>query len=114
MKIKLAFALGVILLLGGVVFGSGSTNTGFESVKSLLTSVCSGIKTLLPPISLLMFLGSGVVYAGGQFVGAETRARANVWATNMLIGAIIGLMIAAVVPTAIDVLYGGVSSGCNP
>ncbi|MCX6778480.1 MAG: hypothetical protein NT157_06395, partial [Candidatus Micrarchaeota archaeon] len=35
------------------------------------------------------------IYAIGQVLGSETRARATVWATAMLVGGIIGLIIAA-------------------
>ncbi|MFH1447725.1 MAG: hypothetical protein ABIG39_02580, partial [Candidatus Micrarchaeota archaeon] len=38
---------------------------------------------------------AGGIYAIGQVLGAETRARASVWATAMLVGGVIGLIIAA-------------------
>ena len=45
-----------------------------------------------------MLLIAGIIYAAGQIMGAETRARANVWATALLTGGMIGLLIAAAAP----------------
>ena len=64
-------------------------------ITTALQSICSTFKSIVPIIAFLMFITAGVVYAGGQVMGAETRARANVWATAMLIGGIIGLIMAA-------------------
>jgi hypothetical protein len=63
-----------------------------------------------------MFIMAGGVYAIGQVLGAETRARASVWATAMITGAVIGLVIYLVLPGLISWLYkGSAGSGerCN-
>lgn len=70
----------------------------------MVQDVCNGVRSIIPPLSALMFIGSGVVYVAGQFTGAEMRARAVVWATSMLIGALIGLLIVTVVPPALSIL----------
>ncbi|MEM4555064.1 MAG: hypothetical protein QXT25_04420 [Candidatus Anstonellaceae archaeon] len=78
-----------------------------SNIQSALSSFCSGIVSLLPIISMLMIVFAGVVYAGGQMMGAETRARANVWATAALVGAVIGILIVVVTPEVLKVMYGG-------
>ncbi len=60
-----------------------------------LNEICGNVKAIVPVVALLMFITAGAVYAAGQIMGAETRARANVWATAMLVGGIIGLILAA-------------------
>ncbi len=92
----------VLIMLVSVL--SAST---FDNLSSALKMLCSGIKNLIPIVSFLMVVAAGVVYAAGQLLGAETRARASVWATAMLIGAVIGLLIYAVAPTVLNALYGG-------
>ncbi|HQT45087.1 MAG TPA: hypothetical protein PLO51_03855 [Candidatus Micrarchaeota archaeon] len=62
---------------------------------------------MVPIVAMLMVVAGGVIYAGGQLMGAETRARANVWATSMLVGAVIGIMIRVVAPGILSVLYSG-------
>jgi len=64
-------------------------------IASSLNQICQTIKAIVPVVALLMFIIAGAVYAAGQVMGAETRARANVWSTAMLVGGIIGLIIAA-------------------
>ncbi|VVC02598.1 Uncharacterised protein [Candidatus Burarchaeum australiense] len=57
-----------------------------------------------------MLLIAGLIYAAGQIMGAETRARANVWATALLTGGIIGLLIAASAPYVLQ-LFGSFFTG---
>jgi hypothetical protein len=76
-----------VALLSNVVFAQG--------MVSALGTICANIKGVIPVVALLMFILAGGIYAIGQVLGAETRARASVWATAMLVGGIIGLIIAA-------------------
>jgi len=53
-----------------------------------------------------MIVLAGVIYAAGQMMGAETRARANVWATAALTGALIAILIYAIAPSVLRTMYG--------
>jgi hypothetical protein len=53
---------------------------------------------------MLLIILAAAVYAIGQIVGAETRARASVWATAMITGALIGIVIYLVVPGLIKLM----------
>jgi len=68
---------------------------------------------------MLMLVIAAVIYAAGQMMGAETRARANVWATAALVGALIGVLIIAIAPPVLNAMYAptgvGISAGiCTP
>ena len=78
-----------------------------SSVTSAVSQLCSGLTSLLPVASMLMVVVAGVIYAAGQLMGAETRARANVWATAALTGALIGVLIYAVAPAVLKTIYAG-------
>ncbi|MEM3609425.1 MAG: hypothetical protein QXO21_02625 [Candidatus Anstonellales archaeon] len=104
---KSAWILFLVLVINGFVLYSSNS---FDPIKNTASNVCKSLRTLLPPLSMLMLIGAGVVYVGGQFTGAETRSRANVWATNLLIGALIGLLIAAVAPVALESLMQNAAS----
>ncbi len=54
---------------------------------------------------MLMIVIAGVIYAVGQMMGAETRARANVWATAALVGAVIAILIVVIAPPVLDMIY---------
>ena len=71
-----------------------------------LSDLCGELKDLVPVAAMLMVLLASVIYATGQMMGAETRARANVWATSCLTGAIIGLLIASVAPPILASILG--------
>ena len=78
---------------------------GLSKVGEAADIMCSQLTAVLPVVSMLMVIGAGVVYAAGQMMGSETRARANTWATAMLIGAIIGILIVVVAPPILRLLY---------
>ncbi len=77
---------------------------GPETIQTALSSLCTTAQSLLGVAAVLLIILGAVVYAAGQMLGAETRARASVWATNMFIGAIIGILIYIVVPYIINIL----------
>ncbi|OIO21348.1 hypothetical protein COV61_01355 [Candidatus Micrarchaeota archaeon CG11_big_fil_rev_8_21_14_0_20_47_5] len=97
---KLQFIGMFAVLLAGMAFADTS------AITTGLSSLCTFINSVIPIIVMLMLVGAGAVYAGGQMMGAETRARANVWATSMLTGALIGIVIVAVAPGILGQMYG--------
>lgn len=86
--------------------------TGISSVSDAVFQLCGAVKSLLPSVSMLMVLVAATIYSLGQVMGAETRARANVWATAALTGALIGIIIYAIAPSVLGVIYGG-SVNCD-
>ena len=82
--------------------GAGAT----DYLEASLTDLCGQIQNLIPITAMLLVVTAGVVYSAGQFFGAETRARANVWATSCLTGAILGIIIAVVAPCILGQLAG--------
>ncbi|MBI5046897.1 hypothetical protein HZC07_04160 [Candidatus Micrarchaeota archaeon] len=93
----------VVLNLFSVVFASGA-------ISSALDDLCKTAKVFLGIASMLMIILAGAIYAVGQILGAETRARAAVWATAMLTGAVVGALIYLLVPSIVNTLLKG-SSG---
>ncbi len=101
---KMKYLLFAILLMGLVSPGSGIT--------SALSSLCLLSKQFLGIGAMLMIVLAGATYAIGQMLGAETRARASVWATAMLTGAVIAIVIYVIAPWIIGmILSGGSQSG---
>ena len=84
-----------------------------SQLKNALSALCSGLYTMVPVAAMLMVLLASVIYATGQMMGAETRARANVWATSALTGALIGILIYAVAPSVLQTIYGGSGTEIN-
>ena len=74
----------VLAVLASTVFAATSM---LSTVTGAMADLCQGLKAMLPVAAMLMIILAGVIYAAGQMMGAETRARANVWATAALTGA---------------------------
>lgn len=105
------FGIFAVLLLAGVMFAVGENP--LTRVGDAINNLCANLTNLLPVASMLMVVVAGVIYAAGQLMGAETRARANVWATAALTGALIGLLIYAVAPTVLGIIYNGSPLTCT-
>jgi Na+-driven multidrug efflux pump len=85
----------------------------FAHAQNLLTgvedatfSLCAALKGLMPVVAMLMIVMAGVIYAASQMMGAETRARANVWATAALTGALIAILIIVIAPPVLGLVSG--------
>ncbi len=87
---------------------AGTAATG---ISSALRGLCDASRVFLGGSIMIMILLAGATYAIGQILGAETRARATVWATAMLTGAIIGALIYMLTPIVINALLGGGGAG---
>jgi len=104
--ILLAFTLS---LLAGFAFAADPPTS---QLKAALSQLCNGLSQLVPVAAMLMVLLASVIYATGQMMGAETRARANVWATSALTGALIGILISVIAPSVLQTIAGGTAIIC--
>lgn len=95
------FALNLMTLV------SAEDSTGPVGLTNALTEICTISQTFLGLAAMVLIVLAGTTYAIGQVLGAETRARASVWATAMLTGAIIGIVIYLVTPFIIVKLLEG-------
>ena len=83
-----------------------SSNGATTGISTALSSLCVLSQTFLGAAVMVLIVLAGATYAIGQILGAETRARATVWATAMLTGAIIGIIVYIVAPMIIVALLG--------
>ena len=105
---KIVSGVLVLSMLFGLV--AASPDPGSQ-VASGVCSLYVLVSTVLTAVIFLLIVAAAVVYAGGQLLGAETRARATVWATSMFIGALIGVLIYVIVPFVLAAMLGTGESG---
>ncbi len=96
----------LVLNLFSVVIADESTTDGATNLCEGLKTMCQISQTFLAAAIMIMIVLAGATYAIGQILGAETRARASVWATAMLTGAIIGALIYVIAPMVIKGILG--------
>ena len=103
-----------LLAFVAVMLVSGTAFAQTTQLQQALSDLCTGLNTMVPIAAMLMVLLAAVIYAVGQMMGAETRARANVWATSCLTGALIGILISVVAPAVLQTIAGnGVTISCS-
>jgi len=105
--------MGILIVMAALV-ASVFAASGLTAVKDAMSELCTGLTSMLPVAAMLMIILAGVIYASGQMMGAETRARANVWATAALTGALIAILIAVVAPSVLTTINGGTAVECSP
>jgi Na+-driven multidrug efflux pump len=94
-----AIAFGLMLVLA-------ATSMAQTDLEGALQTFCTQLYSYVGDMAFIMILLSAIVFAVGQFFGAEARARANVWANSMFIGALIGLIMVILVPWFLGLLLG--------
>lgn len=107
----------LVLALNLLPLTAATLSTEGSRLCSGLESFCNDAQVFLGGAIMIMILLAGGIYAIGQVLGAETRARASVWATAMLTGAIIGALIYVITPPLIKAILpegaGGVQVDTN-
>ena len=107
MKNYAIMALFVIFFLGGVVFaGDPPPETDTGTLANSLTQIKDQINAIIPVVALMMIVLAGLIYGIGQVMGAEVRGKSAVWAQALLIGAILGLLIAALADPLVGLFSG--------
>jgi ABC-type xylose transport system permease subunit len=91
-----------VVCLAGVSFAESTP----ENISTAMCSFYNTLKGALAVGMMLLTVLAAIVYAVGQMLGAETRARASVWATAMFVGAIIGALIYIIMPYILGILMG--------
>lgn len=114
MNIDSRLSIGKYALLLVLAVSLVSATDAAANISNALVSLCSISKAVLGVGVMLMIILAGAIYAVGQVLGAETRARATVWATAMLTGAVIGVIIYIVTPVIVGAIIsgGGVTVSC--
>jgi hypothetical protein len=77
------------------------------NIIKAMGSLCAMLQGALAVGMLLLIIVAAIVYAVGQVLGAETRARASVWATAMFMGSLIGALIYLIVPWILAIMMKG-------
>ncbi len=95
-----------LLVLVNLLAVAAAEDTAATSLKSGICSIVDTLNFILLAVMFGMIVGAAVVYAGGQIMGAETRARASVWATAMFTGAVIAAVVYILVPAFINAVMG--------
>ncbi|MCX6773095.1 MAG: hypothetical protein NTV88_05000 [Candidatus Micrarchaeota archaeon] len=99
------FAYIVLAALVAISLSAAASTVVLGTVQDAFSTLCIQAKSLLPVTAMLMLVMGGVIYAAGQLLGAETRARANVWATACLTGALIAILMVVVAPPVLQMIY---------
>jgi len=94
----------VVLSLLNVVVAATPGN-----ITVALGEFCATLKGALAVGMMLLVVLAAIIYAVGQVMGAETRARASVWATAMFVGALVGALIYIIMPYVLGFLISGAS-----
>ena len=107
---KVLFGIFAVLALFGVAFAATATPS---TITNTLGCTAKVVQNALAVGMLLLVVLAAITYAVGQMLGAETRARASVWATAMFTGAIIGALLYILLPFILRTLLPDLSASLD-
>ncbi len=81
-----------------------STLSGLASLNSGFASTACSLFQLLPPLAMVLVILAAVIYAAGQVGGSEFRANAGRWATALIVGAVLALVLVLLLPSILGAL----------
>ncbi len=97
-----------------ILFGAGMLGLAFlsspyavtplsatEKLRTAFETIYCSLLSLLPPIGMVVVVLAAVIYAAGQIGGAEFRASATKWATALIVGAVLSLVIILLIPNVL-------------
>lgn len=116
-KMKIAFVFVALIAVTALVFAQTDTTEAQERFITGMNNLCVMLVNVLPIITILLFVIAAVAYGAGQVFGAEMRSRATSWATTMVVGAIIALLIFLLAKPILGVFYpdiAQVETFCSP
>ncbi len=70
----------------------------YSGPGQLMNNICYSIRATMPIVSLTLLVIAGLVYAIGRVLGQEFRSKTESWATTIVIGAILGLVLSISAP----------------
>ncbi len=95
-----------------LLIGLSSANQPFfneqpqEPAQATIDQVSIAMQ-ILAPLMMVLIVVAAAAYVGGQFFGAETRARATIWAQSLLIAVGISALIIIGIYTLLPSFFGG-------
>ncbi len=103
---KVMYGVFLLSLASGLAFAADTS-----TIEAGLCELYNMVNQLLAIVVFVLIVVAAIIYAAGQVMGAETRARASVWATSMIIGAVIGIVIYLLVPMILGTMLPASMSG---
>ncbi|MCS7109545.1 MAG: hypothetical protein NZ903_01980 [Candidatus Micrarchaeota archaeon] len=88
---RTGFLLAFSLLIS-LIYAQASGEITIRLVQSL-NNLCVQMTQILPIIAIVLFVLAALVYGIGHVFGAEMKTKAIGWATSMVVGAIISILI---------------------
>ena len=86
------------LLLSASGLFAASAVSGAVNVADSLCQIYNDMQGLLPPLAMLLVVLAAVIYAAGQVGSAEFRANSGKWATALIVGAVLSLVLILILP----------------
>ena len=105
----LSYLLLVSLLSTTLVSAQTGLVSPTQRLIAGLNDICISLVGILPIIAILLFVLAAAAYGIGNVFGAEMRSKATSWATTMIVGAIISLLIWILAKPILSIFSPGIS-----
>ncbi len=83
------------------------TNSQSQNLSSTLQGFCTFLYDIIGLVAFIMILLSSIVYSISNVLPADPRAKATVYAQNLFVGAILGIILLVLIPEILGAMIGG-------
>ena len=94
--------------------GGGGGGSGASGVASEISTICTEIKTVVFVLGLALMILGGALYAGAHVMPGTTKGQIQGYGMGMLIGGIIGVIIALLAPFVLKQIITFSGTGVAP
>ena len=100
----------IALLLVGAAFAQQEGLPIGARFYNILNYLCGNMVMLMPVVAIALLVGAALVYGMGHVFGSEWKQKAQSWATNMIIGMFISLLLYLLAKPLVQMMYPEVST----
>ncbi len=109
---RLGFA--VLALLSIMAAPALAQSSGSANVICAIVSIYQTVSTAIFVIGLMLMILGGALYAGSHLMPGSSKGQMQGYGMSMVLGGVIGIVIAVLAPFILSVLTGGtVANGTN-
>ena len=102
------WALFALVLLSSILSSASGVSvsaSGTGRVVDAMNCLCSQMRALMPPLSMLLVVLAAVFYGAGKLFGSEMGSKTSAIAAFMLVAAVLSVLIAVAGPDVLRALY---------
>ncbi len=102
------------LLIASILFAQSPVK-GANQLANAMNCICAQMRSLMPPLAMLLVVFAALVYGAGRLMGSETGSKASGMAALMLVAAVLSILLSFAGPDMLRLISNqpGMANACD-